>query len=426
MNKKCSLCGKEFTVTVKNKKWCPSCQAEKHKEMVCPTCGKKFNRKYQEETYCSKKCRAQDMGNFKNPEILKKIAETNVKRYGVSNPFNNPTIQQKAQKNQDYKKRGEKLKKTLEEKYKENRKRKRLKNQAGQSSRKGAVILDTLKNDVLSHHNEVEQEKSFAGCSLKIPLRFDFYIPPTAENPRGFLIEYDGEQHYFPVRFNNITDEQMYENFISTQVKDWCKDKFCIDSDIPLIRIKYTKLQNPTFEQIMESSYIVGKKQGVSDRITLFDLDEADFINYKKAAFNISAGISCTFKCCKENPSICHNNPLCKQSPIEYSILKIIDRYKNQEIAKSFVVQGLEPLDNLKQVLWLIDGIRRAEIEDDIILWTGYTEKECSDLIFLIKKMGWKNIIIKFGRYVPNSKSRYDDVLGVTLASDNQYAKKIS
>ena len=426
MIKKCSLCGEEFTVTAKNKKWCPSCQAEKHKEMTCPICGKRFKRKYQDETYCSKSCKAKGLGNFKNPKILKKIAETNVKRYGVSNPFNNSEIQQKAQKNQDYGKRGKKLKETWAEKYKESRRRRQLKNQTGQFSRKGAVILDALKNDVFSHHNKVEQEKSFDDCVFKVRLKFDFYIPPTEENPRGFLVEYDGEQHYFPVRFNNVTDEQMYENFISVQAKDWCKDKFCIDNDIPLIRIKYTKLQNPTFEQIMKNSYIVGKKQGTADKITLFDLDEADFINYKKAAFNISAGISCTFKCCKENPSICHNNPLCKQSPIEYSISKIIDRYKKQKISKSFVVQGLEPLDNLKQVLWLIDGIRRAGIEDEVILWTGYTEKECFDLIFLIKKMGWVNIIIKFGRYIPNAPSRYDPVLGVTLASDNQYAKKIS
>ena len=36
------------------------------------------------------------------------------------------------------------------------------------------------------------------------------------------------------------------------------------------------------------------------------------------------------------------------------------------------------------------------------------------------------NIIIKFGRYIPNKQSHYDNILGVNLASDNQYAVKIS
>ena len=33
------------------------------------------------------------------------------------------------------------------------------------------------------------------------------------------------------------------------------------------------------------------------------------------------------------------------------------------------------------------------------------------------------NIIVKYGRYVPNQKPHYDELLGILLASDNQYAK---
>jgi hypothetical protein len=36
------------------------------------------------------------------------------------------------------------------------------------------------------------------------------------------------------------------------------------------------------------------------------------------------------------------------------------------------------------------------------------------------------NIIIKYGRYIPNQASHYDNVLGVYLASNNQFAEKIS
>ena len=42
------------------------------------------------------------------------------------------------------------------------------------------------------------------------------------------------------------------------------------------------------------------------------------------------------------------------------------------------------------------------------------------------KLKGFKNIIIKFGRFIPNNSGRYDDLLGVHLASDNQYAEQIS
>ena len=38
----------------------------------------------------------------------------------------------------------------------------------------------------------------------------------------------------------------------------------------------------------------------------------------------------------------------------------------------------------------------------------------------------YKNIYIKFGRYVPNQNEHYDEVLGVKLVSDNQYGEKIS
>ena len=61
--------------------------------------------------------------------------------------------------------------------------------------------------------------------------------------------------------------------------------------------------------------------------------------------------------------------------------------------------------------------------EDDVVIYTGYKEEEILDKINVLKS--YEPIIIKFGRYVPNQKSHYDDVLGVNLASDNQYAKII-
>ena len=36
------------------------------------------------------------------------------------------------------------------------------------------------------------------------------------------------------------------------------------------------------------------------------------------------------------------------------------------------------------------------------------------------------NIIIKFGRFIPNQEGHYDEVLGINLASKNQFGEKIS
>jgi len=38
----------------------------------------------------------------------------------------------------------------------------------------------------------------------------------------------------------------------------------------------------------------------------------------------------------------------------------------------------------------------------------------------------YKNVIIKFGRFIPNQEPHYDEILGVNLASNNQYARRIS
>ena len=40
--------------------------------------------------------------------------------------------------------------------------------------------------------------------------------------------------------------------------------------------------------------------------------------------------------------------------------------------------------------------------------------------------LNFRNIIVKFGRFIPDQESHYDEVLGVNLASNNQYAKKLS
>ena len=82
-------------------------------------------------------------------------------------------------------------------------------------------------------------------------------------------------------------------------------------------------------------------------------------------------------------------------------------------------------MDSFDDVLNLLQELRK-ECADDFVIYTGYTKEECAENGWLDKLVIYSNVIIKFGRFIPNWTSRYDNVLGVTLASDNQYAERLS
>jgi hypothetical protein len=152
-------------------------------------------------------------------------------------------------------------------------------------------------------------------------------------------------------------------------------------------------------------------------------IDE-DFVNYKKCSMTIMFPY-CSFKCEKEcGMKVCQNSKLAKSPEIEVFISNIIKRYKKNIYSESIVCQGLEPFDSWTDLQTLIINLRSSDIFDDIVIYTGYKEDEISDKVDWLKH--WDNIIIKFGRYIPGEEKHYDEVLGVELASNNQYAKKIS
>ena len=62
--------------------------------------------------------------------------------------------------------------------------------------------------------------------------------------------------------------------------------------------------------------------------------------------------------------------------------------------------------------------------DDDIVIYTGYNYDEIKEQINTLKY--YKNIIIKFGRFIPNQPHHYDKILGIELSSPNQYAERIS
>ena len=93
-------------------------------------------------------------------------------------------------------------------------------------------------------------------------------------------------------------------------------------------------------------------------------------------------------------------------------------------ITKAMVIGGLEPFEQFSEVCQLLNTLRNDyECNDDVVIYTGYYPEEIECELEYLKFYG--NIIVKFGRYIPNSNPRFDALLGVTLASENQYAKRI-
>lgn len=155
------------------------------------------------------------------------------------------------------------------------------------------------------------------------------------------------------------------------------------------------------------------------------DIVPVDFVNYKVPSMYVAFPY-CTFKCEKDcGIACCHNSALAKATNIDISAARIVQMYMNdaKPITNALVCCGLEPLDSLSDLLELITEFRKCT-PDPVVVYTGYTETESAAAIQSLKQ--FPNILVKFGRFIPDQPHRFDDVLGVELASPNQYAKKIS
>ena len=153
------------------------------------------------------------------------------------------------------------------------------------------------------------------------------------------------------------------------------------------------------------------------------NLIETDFVNYKKPSMFIIMP-HCTFKCDKENNCLmCQNSHLVHEPTHNVDEDKLITRYRTNFITKAIVFGGLEPFDTAEELMHFIIRLRH-HTEDDIVIYTGYTEEELQDNPYHKRIISLSNIVIKYGRFRPNQTPHYDEVLGVNLASDNQYARR--
>ena len=82
-----------------------------------------------------------------------------------------------------------------------------------------------------------ELQKRFKDCKDKAQLPFDIYLPKY-----NVCIEYDGEQHYDEERFK--WRDSSHSSFNLTKKHDEIKNKYCLDHEVPLIRIPYWEANN--------------------------------------------------------------------------------------------------------------------------------------------------------------------------------------
>lgn len=150
-----------------------------------------------------------------------------------------------------------------------------------------------------------------------------------------------------------------------------------------------------------------------------------DFVNYKKPSIFISMG-TCDFKCARDggfDKSVCQNSTLAHTPDLYIEDSKILNWYLDNPITQAIVIGGMEPFTYWHE---LIEFIRyaRKHTDDDIVIYTGFYPYEIAEQLKVLD--GYDNIIIKFGRFIPGQTPKFDEVLGVELASPNQYACRLN
>lgn len=161
------------------------------------------------------------------------------------------------------------------------------------------------------------------------------------------------------------------------------------------------------------------------------NLVDEDFVNYKKPSMFIGTSF-CDFKCDKEcGYQVCQNSDLAKAPTIEIDCEEIVQRFNSNPITEAITFGGLEPLygsglNHVGDFHYFSYYIPKLNKGTDIVVYTGYYPSEIhySDFQFWYGMTSTikGNLIFKFGRFIPNRPHKFDEILGVELASNNQFA----
>ena len=107
-----------------------------------------------------------------------------------------------------------------------------------------------IREYLMKNNIEFIPQKTFSnllGTGNK-PLSYDFYIPS-----KNLLVEFQGEQHYRPVDFNNEGMEQAEKNFEIQQEHDRRKRDYAQQNNIDLLEITY--LEEDEIEEILDKIF---------------------------------------------------------------------------------------------------------------------------------------------------------------------------
>ncbi len=107
-----------------------------------------------------------------------------------------------------------------------------------------------ISNFLIKSNIDYEIQKKFNDCKLKYNLRFDFYLPIY-----NICIEYNGIQHYKPVKYFGGSKNLEYNN-----KRDLIKKEYCKTNNIFLYVIKYDEnisdMMNKLKKDILKLNFI--------------------------------------------------------------------------------------------------------------------------------------------------------------------------
>lgn len=153
---------------------------------------------------------------------------------------------------------------------------------------------------------------------------------------------------------------------------------------------------------------------------------EESYNDYKKPHMFLCTCF-CDGKCYKElgcSENLCHNSSIMWEENKDFNDDDIITLYLKNKITNAIVIGGLEPFEQFEELLAFVENFRlKFNQNDDIVIYTGFYENEITKQLKMLSV--FENVIVKFGRFIPNQKKHYDEILGVELANQEQYAKKI-
>lgn len=160
-----------------------------------------------------------------------------------------------------------------------------------------------------------------------------------------------------------------------------------------------------------------------------------DFVNYRLPSMYLIFPY-CNFKCDIENKvALCQNASLAREPIIQVDTDQLCKNFIENPITQAIVCGGLEPMESICELVDFVKKLRNDfHCDAPVVIYTGFTEDELARGATwhdwhgekYTQLISYNNVVIKFGRFRPNQKPHFDEVLGVNLASDNQYAREFN